>query len=135
MRLLLNLLGIGRVPPSEKEDEVQRTAVHPAVPLTNWPIKSAAGFEVGGVPYSPGAILHEAIVGAFRASGGGFEAWCAENRISPSAARSATFGQARGPRGRETLRRLIEAAGPEIVHTAYLTRMKAHAADLNSGVA
>lgn len=86
-------------------------------------------------PYQPGAILHEAIVGAFRASGGGFENWCADNGITPSAARSATFGQSRGRRGREILSRLIEAAGPEIVRTAYLTRLKAHTADLKNGAA
>ena len=29
--------------------------------------------------FQPGAILHDAIVGAFRSRGLGFEAWCASN--------------------------------------------------------
>lgn len=87
------------------------------------------------IPYQPGAILHEAIVGAFRASGSGFEAWCAANSIAPSAARSATFGQSRGPKGRALLARMIEAAGPEVVQAAYLARLKSHASALKKGVA
>lgn len=87
------------------------------------------------IPYQPGAVLHEAIVGAFKASGGGFEAWCAENRVAPSAARSATFGQSRGPKGRALLARMIAAAGPDIVRTAYLARMRNHVTDLKDGAA
>ncbi len=32
-------------------------------------------------PFQPGVMLHEAIVGAFRATGGSFEVWCAENGV------------------------------------------------------
>lgn len=87
------------------------------------------------IPYQPGAILHEAIVGAFKASGAGFETWCAENRVTPSAARSATFGQSRGPKGRALLARMIAEAGPEVVRAAYLARLKSHVSALKTGAA
>lgn len=87
------------------------------------------------IPFQPGAILHEAIVGAFKASGKGFEVWCAESRISPSAARSATFGQSRGPRGRDLLARMIADAGPDVVRVAYMARLKSHVSDLKDGAA
>lgn len=87
------------------------------------------------IPYQPGAMLHEAIVGAFKASGAGFETWCAENGITPSAARSATFGQSRGPKGRALLARMIDEAGPDIVRAAYMARLKSHVSDLKDGVA
>jgi len=87
------------------------------------------------IPYQPGAILHEAIVGAFKASGSGFETWCAENGVTPSAARSATFGQSRGPKGRALLARMIAEAGPEVVRAAYLARLKSHVSALKTGAA
>lgn len=87
------------------------------------------------LPYQPGAILHEAIVGAFRASGSGFEAWCASNKIAPSVARSATFGQSRGPKGKALLVRIVQAAGPEVVEAAYMARLKSHSHTLKKGAA
>lgn len=87
------------------------------------------------IPYQPGAILHEAIVGAFKASGAGFETWCAENGVTPSAARSATFGQSRGPKGRALLARMIAEAGPEVVRAAYLARLRSHVSAMKSGTA
>ncbi|MDN5785710.1 hypothetical protein [Pseudorhodobacter sp.] len=87
------------------------------------------------ITYQPGAILHEAIVGAFRASGKGFEAWCAENKVPPNSARHATFGQSRGPKGKALLAKMIAAAGADIVRAAYMTRMKAHVIDLKKGAA
>ncbi len=86
-------------------------------------------------PYQPGAILHDAVVGAFKARGGSFESWCADNGIAPSVARNATYGQSKGPKGRALLARLIEAAGREVVETAYLTRLKSHVVDLKKGAA
>ncbi len=86
-------------------------------------------------PFQPGAILHDAVVGAFRASGSGFEAWCAENKVNPSVARSATFGQSQGPKGRALLARMINAAGADIVRTAYLSRLKSHISDVRDGAA
>ena len=58
-------------------------------------------------PFQPGVMLHEAIVGAFRASGASFEVWCVENGVTPSNARNATYGVAKGPKGQKMLSRLI----------------------------
>ena len=90
---------------------------------------------VQDLPYQPGAILHAAIVGAFKTRGASFESWCAENEVAPNSARSATYGQSKGPIGRAILARLIEAAGPEVVQAAYLARLKSHVSDLKSGAA
>ena len=76
--------------------------------------------------FQPGAILHGVIVGAFRARGLTFEGWCKENGITPTNARSATFGQSRGVVGREVLNRVIDAAGREFVAEAYRRRLAEH---------
>lgn len=81
----------------------------------------------------PGAILHDAIVGTFRAHGGSFEVWCRVNGITPSTARNATFGQSRGPRGRDLLDRIITAAGRDFVRRAYSARIEQYAATLKHG--
>lgn len=86
-------------------------------------------------PFQPGAMLHDAIVGAFRATGGSFEVWCTENGIAPAIARNATFGVGRGPKGRALLARLIAAANPDVVRAGYLARLKSHTEDLRKGVA
>ncbi|TDE40961.1 hypothetical protein [Antarcticimicrobium sediminis] len=78
--------------------------------------------------YQPGAILHEAIIGAFRASGYNFNDWCIRNGVTPSVARNATFGQSRGPNGKALLKRLIDAAGRDFVDGAYARRLSEHAA-------
>jgi hypothetical protein len=85
--------------------------------------------------FQPGAVLHDAIVGAFKSRGLGFEAWCKANDIAASAARNATFGQSKGPKGRALLARMIADAGPEIVEAAYRSRMKQHVAALDRDVA
>jgi len=77
-------------------------------------------------PFQPGAMLHGAILGAFRASGGSFERWCVEHDITPTNARNVTYGVSKGPKGQELLARLIEAAGPEIVRAGYMARFKRH---------
>lgn len=87
------------------------------------------------LPYQPGAILHAAVVGAFKTSGTSFEAWCADNGVVPSAARNATYGQSKGPKGRALLSRMIKAAGADVVRAAYLSRLRSHADDLKSGAA
>ncbi len=79
-------------------------------------------------PFQPGAMLHDAILGAFRASGGSFERWCTENEVTPTNARNATYGIMKGARGKELLARLIKAAGPEVVQAGYGARLRAHAA-------
>ncbi len=82
-------------------------------------------------PYQPGAILHEVIVGAFRASGTSFEAWCKKSGIHPSTARTATYGQSGGTQGRALLKRIIAAAGEEMVSAGYSKRMIAEASHLS----
>jgi len=77
--------------------------------------------------YQPGAILHEAIVGGFRANGDNFNAWCKGHGITPSVARNATFGQSRGPHGQSLLARLIDGAGPDFVEHTYRRRLADHA--------
>jgi len=67
--------------------------------------------------FQPGAILHDAIVGTFKANGGSFELWCRENGISPS------------------LARLIEAAGEDFLRMAYSRRIAADAAAVKKGAA
>lgn len=87
------------------------------------------------INFQPGAVLHDAIIGAFRAHGGSFERWCRENGVLPTVARQATFGQSRGPNGTRLLALLIEAAGPEIVRQVYEKRVLAHAEALRKGAA
>ncbi|EEW59427.1 hypothetical protein SCH4B_1727 [Ruegeria sp. TrichCH4B] len=82
-------------------------------------------------PYQPGAILHEVIVGAFRASGTSFEAWCKKSGIHPSTARTATYGQSGGTQGRALLKRIITAAGEEMVLAGYSKRMIAEVSHLS----
>lgn len=87
------------------------------------------------VELQPGAILQDVIVGAFKAHGLGFEAWCRENGINPSTVRQATFGQSRGPAGRALLKRVIDAAGRDFVVAAYTNRILALAEQLKKGAA
>lgn len=77
-------------------------------------------------PYQPGAMLHDAIMGAFRAKGCTFQQWCTDNGTSPSAARNATYGQMRGPKGKAMRARLIDAAGPDTVRVLYNARLADH---------
>ena len=77
-------------------------------------------------PYQPGAILHDAILGAFKAHGLSFDAWLAENGVGRPTARAATYGLGKGPKGRALLERLIEAAGPDVVRAGYLARLYKH---------
>lgn len=85
--------------------------------------------------FQPGAILHEVIVGAFRARGMTFEGWCKENGLTPSNGRNATFGQARGEFGRANLERIIDAAGRDFVRDAYARRIAEHARQIAKGAA
>ncbi|MDO5631105.1 MAG: hypothetical protein Q4G22_04635 [Paracoccus sp. (in: a-proteobacteria)] len=79
-------------------------------------------------------MLHEAIVGAFRASGSSFEAWCKEQNRRPQSVRNASFGVIRGQIGTALLTQLIEDAGPDVVKAGYLARLKSHVAEMK-GVA
>lgn len=81
------------------------------------------------VTFQPGAMLHDAILGALRASGSTFEGWCAKNKVNPSNARNATCGVRRGPKAEALLAGIIADAGPEVVEVGYLTRLRAHVAE------
>ncbi|SMH36052.1 hypothetical protein [Maritimibacter sp. HL-12] len=83
--------------------------------------------------FQPGAILHETLVGAFRANGDNLNAWCKRNGIKVEVARNATFGQSRGPVGRAALEKMIDAAGREFVEQAYARRLLEHAAQFKGG--
>ena len=48
------------------------------------------------LPYQPGAILHAAIVGAFKTRGLSFEAWCAEHDIELTESRQWIDTEAEG---------------------------------------
>lgn len=85
--------------------------------------------------FQPGAILHEVVVGAFRARGLTFEGWCKENGLTPTNGRQATFGQSRGPAGQRTLDRILEAGGREFIRDAYRRRLAEHVAHFDRGAA
>jgi hypothetical protein len=85
--------------------------------------------------FQPGAILHEVIVGAFRARGLTFEGWCRDNGMTPMNGRNATFGQSRGDVGRRNLERIIEAAGRDFVRDAYRRRLAEHYEQVTQGAA
>lgn len=85
--------------------------------------------------FQPGAILHEVIVGAFRARGGTFEGWCKDNGLTPMNGRNATFGQSRGSIGQANLDRIIEAAGREFIRDAYYRRLSEHIRQFERGAA
>jgi hypothetical protein len=85
--------------------------------------------------FQPGAMLHDAIIGAFRARGGSFDVWLTENGIPPASARSATFGMSKGPKGKALLNRLIDAAGRDVVKAGYLARLNGHVAETRKGAA
>ena len=80
--------------------------------------------------FQPGAVLHEVIVGAFRASGSSFEAWCKANAVHTSTARMATYGQSGGDKGQALLDRIIDAAGRDVVALSYRARIERHAAEV-----
>lgn len=80
------------------------------------------------VRFQPGLILHDAILGAMRASGRSFESWCQERGMAPGAGRGVTHGTQRGPKARELLAQMIADAGPDVVEVGYLTRLRAHVA-------
>ena len=85
--------------------------------------------------FQPGAILHDVLIGAFRAQGRTFDGWCKENGYSPMNVRNATFGQSRGVTAKAYLEHVIEGAGREFVRDAYARRLAEHAAQFAKGAA
>ena len=80
--------------------------------------------------FQRGAILHEVLVGALRAKGDTFHAWCLRHGVNPNVARNATFGQSRGPAGTGIVERMVQAADPDFVERAYRNRLAQHLAEL-----
>jgi hypothetical protein len=85
--------------------------------------------------FQPGSILHESIVGAFRAKGMNLNLWCTENGVGFQAARQVTFGLMRGVKGNALLAEMIEAAGIDTVAMTYRFRMRDEAAKLEQSSA
>ena len=79
--------------------------------------------------YQPGAILHDAVMGAFRASGTTLKTWAEASDLHLTSCRMATHGLMRGPRGQALMEKLIAAAGPEIVEAGYEARLRQHLAE------
>lgn len=77
-------------------------------------------------PFQPGVILYDVILGSLRVRGLTFDRWCAENKVAPSSARNALFGQSKGKPGRELVDRIIDSAGRDAVQQAYCERVKQH---------
>lgn len=85
--------------------------------------------------FQPGVILQEVIVGAFRSQGTTFGAWCTDNKVHQTSARQATFGLTGGDTGKALLKRIIDAAGRDVVEMTYRKRMDQHVDGLKSGAA
>lgn len=85
--------------------------------------------------FQPGRILHEVIVGAFRAQGTSFAEWCRNEGVNVNTASLATYGQSGGARGQDLLNRMIADANPAIVEAAYTKRMLMEAAKLKGAAA
>ncbi|MGV6840016.1 MAG: hypothetical protein ACWA40_07450 [Planktomarina sp.] len=78
------------------------------------------------LPYEPGVILHDAIIGAFRARGETLLGWCKAHGIDQRYVKTATTGLSCGPRAVELVEQLVEGAGAEAVHWNYKNRLKNH---------
>ena len=85
------------------------------------------------VRFQPGEILHDAILGAFRASGRSFESWCKDKGMAPGGGRGVTHGTMKGPKAKALLSQMIADAGPEVIEVGYLTRLRAHLATFGDG--
>ncbi len=81
--------------------------------------------------FQPGTILHEVIDGAFRSQGTTFSKWCVENGVHYSTARNATHGQSAGDAGEKLRKKIIKAAGYDVVLITYRKRMTMEAAKLD----
>ncbi len=80
--------------------------------------------------FQPGIILHEVVIGCFKASGVSLHRWCKENGISQAAAYGALKGANTGERGSALLQHLIDVAGRPVVSAAYRVRIERHAAEV-----
>lgn len=82
-----------------------------------------------------GSVLYQVICGAFLARGSSLHRWCSENDIKPHLAREAIFGRRVKVQGRLLLKRIIDAAGRDLVRDAYARRLAEHARQFTKGAA
>ncbi len=85
--------------------------------------------------FQPSLILLDVLIGAFRARGTTFEAWCKENNVTTMNVRNAALGGSQSPMAVKVLEKTIDAAGREFVLKMYRDRMLEHAALLQKGAA
>lgn len=85
--------------------------------------------------FQPGAILHDAVMGALRSRDLKLEDWCAARGVSSGQVRNATYGIGRGPKGRELLQEVLDYAGRDLVRQSYEARLREHMAALKKGAA
>lgn len=83
--------------------------------------------------FQPGMILLDVLVGAFRARGTSFEAWCKSKGYASMNLRNATLGGSRTPMGLKMLDEAIDAAGRDFVLSVYRDRVGEHWAQLQKG--
>ena len=83
-------------------------------------------------PFQPGVILYDVILGLLRARGVTFDKWCAANKVAPSSARNALYGQSRRAAGRKLLDRMIDAACRDGVVQTYTERVRQHADEVEN---
>lgn len=80
--------------------------------------------------FQPGLIFYEVMLGCFKASGRSFHHWCKENDVSHAAACAALKGSSAGDKGAALIEKMVDAAGPQVVATAYRARIERHAAEV-----
>lgn len=85
--------------------------------------------------FQPGLILLDVLVGAFRANGTTFEAWCKRNGHSTMNVRNAALGASRSELARDLLAQAIEAAGRDFVVATYRRRIADHYEQIMRGAA
>lgn len=80
------------------------------------------------VEFQPGAILHDVVSGAFRMQGTTLEQWCKAAGLKPMNVRYAMYGVIRSDAGQAAIEQVVEAAGRDVVISAYTRRMAEHVA-------
>ncbi len=85
--------------------------------------------------FQQGLILLDALIGAFRARGTTFEAFCKSRGYSSMNLRNAALGGSQTPQAMEMLNAAIDDAGRDIVMAVYRERVGKHWAQLHKGAA
>ena len=85
--------------------------------------------------FQQGIILLDAMVGAFRARGTTFEAFCKANGYASMNLRNAALGGSQTPHAMKMLNAALDAAGRDFVLSVYRERVGQHWAQLQAGAA